>query len=92
MVLKDLDDSWVLASAACNAGASRPKSWRERLNQSTEGAIFVESIPFNETRTYVKNVLANASYYSLLIDGQTTPMKQRLGMIAPKTAVLSELP
>lgn len=92
MVLKDLDDSWVLASAAYNAGPSRPKSWRERLNQSTEGAIFVESIPFNETRTYVKNVLANASYYSLLMDGQTTPMKQRLGMIAPKTAVLSELP
>jgi soluble lytic murein transglycosylase len=92
MVLKDLDDSWLLASAAYNAGPSRPKSWRERLNQSTEGAIFVESIPFNETRTYVKNVLANASYYSLLIDGQTTPMKQRLGVIAPKTAVLSELP
>jgi soluble lytic murein transglycosylase len=92
MVLKDLDDSWVLASAAYNAGPSRPKSWRERLNQSTEGAIFVESIPFNETRTYVKNVLANASYYSLLMDGQTTPMKQRLGVIAPKTAVLSELP
>jgi soluble lytic murein transglycosylase len=92
MVLKDLDDSWVLASAAYNAGPSRPKSWRERLNQSTEGAIFVESIPFNETRTYVKNVLANASYYSLLMDGQTTPMKQRLGVITPKTAVLSELP
>jgi soluble lytic murein transglycosylase len=92
MVLKDLDDSWVLASAAYNAGPSRPKSWRERLNQSTEGAIFVESIPFNETRTYVKNVLANASYYSLLMDGQTTPMKQRLGVIVPKTAVLSELP
>ncbi len=92
MVLKDLDDSWVLASAAYNAGPSRPKSWRERLNQSTEGAIFVESIPFNETRTYVKNVLANASYYSLLMDGQTIPMKQRLGVIAPKAAVLSELP
>jgi len=92
MVLKDLDDSWVLASAAYNAGPSRPKSWREKLNQTTEGAIFVESIPFNETRTYVKNVLANASYYSLLMDGQTIPMKQRLGVIAPKTAVLSELP
>ena len=92
MVLKDLDDSWVLASAAYNAGPSRPKSLREKLNQTTEGAIFVESIPFNETRTYVKNVLANASYYSLLMDGQTIPMKQRLGVIAPKTAVLSELP
>jgi soluble lytic murein transglycosylase len=92
MVLQDLDGSWVLASAAYNAGPSRPKSWREKLTQSTEGAIFVESIPFNETRTYVKNVLANATYYSLLIDGKSSTMKQRLGTIQPKTAVLSELP
>jgi soluble lytic murein transglycosylase len=92
MVLQDLDGSWVLASAAYNAGPSRPKSWREKLTQSTEGAIFVESIPFNETRTYVKNVLANATYYSLLMDGKSSTMKQRLGTIQPKTAVLSELP
>ena len=92
MVLQDLDGSWVLASAAYNAGPSRPKSWREKLTQSTEGAIFVESIPFNETRTYVKNVLANATYYSLLMDGKSSTMKQRLGTIQPKTAILSELP
>ena len=92
MVLQDLDGSWVLASAAYNAGPSRPKSWREKLTQSTEGAIFVESIPFNETRTYVKNVLANATYYSLLMDGKSSTIKQRLGTIQPKTAVLSELP
>lgn len=92
MVLQDLDGSWALASAAYNAGPSRPKSWREKLTQSTEGAIFVESIPFNETRTYVKNVLANATYYSLLMDGKSTSMKQRLGTIQPKAAVLSELP
>jgi soluble lytic murein transglycosylase len=92
MVLQDLDGSWVLASAAYNAGPSRPKSWREKLTQSTEGAIFIESIPFNETRTYVKNVLANATYYSLLMEGQSSSMKQRLGTIQPKTALLSELP
>lgn len=92
MVLQDLDGSWVLASAAYNAGPSRPKSWREKLSQSTEGAIFVESIPFNETRTYVKNVLANSTYYSLLMDGKSSTMKQRLGIIQPKTAVMSELP
>ena len=92
MVLQDLDGSWVLASAAYNAGPSRPKSWREKLTQSTEGAIFVESIPFNETRAYVKNVLANATYYSLLMDGQSSSMKQRLGIIQPKAAVSSELP
>jgi soluble lytic murein transglycosylase len=92
MVLMDLDGSWVLASAAYNAGPSRSKLWRERLNAPVEGAIFAETIPFHETRTYVKNVLSNASYYSGVMTGQTISLKQRLGTIAPKAAIHSELP
>jgi soluble lytic murein transglycosylase len=92
MVLVDLDGSWVLASAAYNAGPSRSKSWREKLTSPTEGAIFAETIPFNETRTYVKNVLANATYYSSVMHGQTQSLKQRLGVITPKAANASELP
>ena len=92
MVLADLDGSWVLASAAYNAGPSRSKTWREKLTSPTEGAIFAETIPFNETRTYVKNVLANATYYSSVINGQTSSLKQRLGVINPKVANTSELP
>ena len=92
MVLQDLDGSWVLASAAYNAGPSRPKQWREKLERPVEGAIFIETIPFNETRTYVKNVLANSTYYTTVISGQTPSLKQRLGVIAPKAAKQSELP
>jgi len=92
MVLADLDGSWVLASAAYNAGPSRSKTWREKLTSPTEGAIFAETIPFNETRAYVKNVLANATYYSSVIHGQTASLKQRLGVINPKVANASELP
>ncbi len=92
MVLIDLDGSWVLASAAYNAGPSRSKAWREKLTSPTEGAIFAETIPFAETRTYVKNVLANATYYSSVINGQTQSLKQRLGIITPKVATQSELP
>ena len=92
MVLVDLDGSWVLASAAYNAGPSRSKAWREKLTSPTEGAIFAETIPFNETRTYVKNVLSNANYYSSVMNGQTPSLKQRLGVISPKAATQSELP
>jgi soluble lytic murein transglycosylase len=92
MVLIDLDGSWVLASAAYNAGPSRSKAWREKLTGPTEGAIFAETIPFNETRTYVKNVLSNANYYSSVLNGQTQSLKQRLGVITPKAATPSELP
>ena len=92
MVLIDLDGSWVLASAAYNAGPSRSKAWREKLTSPTEGAIFAETIPFGETRTYVKNVLANATYYSSVINDQEQSLKQRLGVITPKAVTQSELP
>lgn len=92
MVLADLDGSWVLASAAYNAGPSRSKAWREKLSGPTEGVIFAETIPFTETRVYVKNVLSNANYYSSVMNGQTQSLKQRLGVISPKAATQSELP
>jgi soluble lytic murein transglycosylase len=92
MVLIDLDGSWVLASAAYNAGPSRSKAWREKLSGPTEGAIFAETIPFTETRVYVKNVLSNANYYSSVMNGQPQSLKQRLGVITPKAATQSELP
>jgi soluble lytic murein transglycosylase len=92
MVLQDLDGSWTLASAAYNAGPGRPKLWREKLPRSVEGAIFAETIPFNETRGYVKAVLANANYYTALNTNITPSLKQRLGTISPKTSILSELP
>jgi soluble lytic murein transglycosylase len=92
MVLQDLDGSWTLASAAYNAGPGRPKMWREKLPRAVEGAIFAETIPFNETRGYVKNVLANASYYTALSSNNAPSLKQNLGTVSPKAAVLSELP
>ena len=92
MVLIDLDGSWVLASAAYNAGPSRSKAWREKLTGPTEGAIFAETIPFTETRVYVKNVLSNANYYSSVMNSSTQSLKQRLGVITPKAATQSELP
>ncbi|MCC7006604.1 MAG: lytic transglycosylase domain-containing protein, partial [Ottowia sp.] len=84
IVLHDLDGSWLLASAAYNAGPSRAKQWRANLNHPVEGAIFAEAIPLEETRTYVKNVLANATLYEALITGKPQSLRQRLGTIAPK--------
>ena len=91
MVLNDLDGSWGLASAAYNAGPSRPKHWRQSLKKQVDGAIFAETIPFNETRTYVKNVLSNAVYYGHL-NGKTNSLKEKLGNVYPAVAVTSNLP
>ena len=77
MVLDDFDGSQAMAAAAYNAGPSRPRRWRE--GPSLEAAIWAENIPFNETRDYVKKVLSNATYYSILLSGQTASLKTRLG-------------
>jgi soluble lytic murein transglycosylase len=92
MVLQDLGGSQVLASAGYNAGPRRPVRWRAALTHPVEGAIFAETIPFTETRTYVKNVMANATYYAAIFTGRPQSLKQRLGQISPQPAERVDLP
>ncbi|WP_423680723.1 transglycosylase SLT domain-containing protein [Undibacterium sp. WLHG33] len=84
MVLTDLGGSQALASAAYNAGPGRPRAWRAKLTRPVEGAIFAETIPFAETRGYVKNVLSNATYYAALLEKKPQSLKARLGIVVPK--------
>lgn len=84
MVLTDLGGSQALASAAYNAGPGRPRAWRSTLSRPVEGAIFAETIPFLETRDYVKNVLSNATYYAAIFEKKPQSLKARLGMVVPK--------
>jgi soluble lytic murein transglycosylase len=92
MALNDLDGSQPLATAAYNAGPSRPRAWRSTLTRPVEGAIFAETIPFSETRDYVKKVMSNATFYAALFENQPQSLKTRLGTIAPKGYVPTDLP
>lgn len=92
MVLNELDGSQALATAAYNAGPSRPRSWRSSLQHAVEGAIFAETIPFSETRGYVKSVMSNATYYAALFENRSQSLKERLGSVAPKGYLQSLLP
>jgi len=53
------------ALAAYNAGASRVRRWMERLG-ANDPELFVERIPYVETRDYVRIVLRNAELYRAL--------------------------
>ena len=81
-VLDTLDGSPVLASAAYNAGPGRARAWR--ADQTMEAAVYAESIPFNETRDYVKKVMANSSYYANNFSQQMQSLKARIGVIEPR--------
>jgi len=82
LVLNDLDNHPVLASAAYNAGPGRARRWRD--TKPMEGAIYAETIPFSETRDYVKKVMSNSVYYSTLFDGQPHSLKSRLGIVGAR--------
>jgi len=81
-VLDVLDGSPVLASAAYNAGPGRARAWRPEA--AIEGAVYAETIPFSETRDYVKRVMANTSYYAHAFSNELQSIKRRLGIIGPR--------
>ncbi len=82
--LERLERMPALAAAAYNAGPNRAQAWRN--GAPLEGAIWVESIPFNETRDYVKKVLANAMFYAHELDQPYVSLSSRLGTVPPRGA------
>ncbi len=52
----------VLASAAYNAGPGRVRQWTREM-PTIPADIWIETIPFDETRTYVQSVLSYAVIY-----------------------------
>lgn len=63
-----------LAAAAYNAGANRVDRWIKGAS-GIPMDVWIETIPFRETRNYVKNVLAFAQVYGRLM-GSPVPMLQ----------------
>lgn len=86
LVMESLDNHPVLASAAYNAGPGRARKWRA-ADRELEGAVYAETIPFSETRDYVKKVMSNSVYYAALFNEKPQSIKSRLGVIGPRVAV-----
>ncbi len=57
----------VLASAAYNAGPGRVRQWLRGANHLAYD-VWIENIPFDETRQYVQNVLSYAVIYGQKLD------------------------
>lgn len=74
--LKQLSDKYkgnnVLATASYNAGPYRVKQWvKEAVDMPID--MWIETIPFKETREYVKSVLAYQQIYQYKI-GKSEPL------------------
>ncbi|MFV9669085.1 murein transglycosylase [Pantoea sp. KXB25] len=62
-VYQQFSQNRIFASAAYNAGPGRVRSWQKISGGNLDAVAFIETIPFSETRGYVKNVLAYDAYY-----------------------------
>lgn len=79
----ELQNQPVLATAGYNAGPSRARRWQPDF-QSMPADQYVEGIPFNETRDYVKHVMTNAVHYALLFNQGPQSISRRMGTIPAK--------
>ncbi|HEY2453422.1 MAG TPA: murein transglycosylase [Scandinavium sp.] len=70
-VYQQFGNNRIYASAAYNAGPGRVRTWQGNSAGKIDAAAFVESIPFSETRGYVKNVLAYDAYYRYFMGDKT---------------------
>ncbi len=71
----------VLATAAYNAGPQRVTNWLQ--DGPADARIWVETIPFNETRSYVRRVLAADVIFHWRLTGKVKRLTSSLPRIAP---------
>jgi soluble lytic murein transglycosylase len=70
--LQKLAPHYALMAASYNAGLKRTSRWWQKFGGEPLD-VFVEFIPVNETRNYVKLVLRNFLYYKALRSGGSLP-------------------
>jgi soluble lytic murein transglycosylase len=75
-LLERYDNNRILASAAYNAGPRRVDQWLHKSAGKLPFDIWIELIPYKETRSYVRNILMYSIIYSRKM-GLTPPMLQR---------------
>ncbi len=81
-MLARFDGNQVLAAAAYNAGPHRISGWLPQDRQ-LPADVWVDSIPFRETRRYVRRVLESDTVFDWRMDGEHRRLSQRMPPVRP---------
>lgn len=98
--LSDLVNKWggsyVLATAAYNAGNSNVARWIARYGDPRDGKVdpvdWIELIPYGETRNYVQRVLENTAIYRNRLSGNDEPLRILADLYGPNLPDMAPLP
>jgi len=82
-LLERFDGRTLLATAAYNAGPGAVRRWLPGTTMDNE--IWVENIPFNETRTYVQRVAWHSLVFAWLDDRKARDVTSWLGALTAET-------
>ncbi len=76
------NNNQVLATAAYNAGPLNVEAWLPESSQ-LDARIWIENIPYNETRAYVRRVLTTDTIFHWRLTGTVRRISSELGEITP---------
>lgn len=68
LVYQQFNKNRILSSIAYNAGPARAKRWLKETKGKLDAPTFIETIPFTDTRNYVKRVLVYDYIYQLVLN------------------------
>lgn len=71
MTMPEVANNLFLLAAAYNAGPGTLSRWRRELDGMDDPLLFIESLPYAETRDYVEKVLANFWIYRMRLGQET---------------------
>lgn len=84
-VMDRFDDHQVLATASYNAGPHRVDGWLE--DRDMDADLWIDTIPFTETRRYVRAVLAYSAIYEFHLTGRAGRLSSKLRPVPSATDV-----
>ncbi|PKM44474.1 MAG: hypothetical protein CVV05_12080 [Gammaproteobacteria bacterium HGW-Gammaproteobacteria-1] len=78
-LVKQFDGHAALATAAYNAGPRRVRQWTPV--ESLDADIWIDTIPYAETRQYVRRVLAYSVFYDQRLDKPVIRLRERMPVV-----------
>lgn len=75
----------ILATAAYNAGPQRVEQWAPKQDP-VDARVWIETIPYNETRSYVRRVLEAETIFHWRLSGETRRLSDELAAVSPAVA------